>query len=149
MKIKLVTTCLFSIAMTVSAAAYAAEYCQCVKYVKNRVGDQSSAGDATNMDGYLKKNGYRLVDLNYDMPKNKDVIIFRYYYRNGFDKRYGHVGLVSHAYKNSNSSISLGLISANMRTSNEYPEAGCTNVSGKMINIPKNKFSAVAVYRKY
>lgn len=149
MKMKLVTACIFSITMAMSAASYAAEYCQCVKYVKNRVGDQSSAGDATNMDGYLKKNGYRLVDLNYDTPANKDVIIFRNYYGRGFDRTYGHVGLVSHAYKNSDSSISLGLISANMRTSNEYTEHGCTNVSGKMINIPRNKYGAVAVYRKY
>lgn len=160
MKLKFLTSIILASALTLPMVSYAYNACQCVGYIKNRVGDQSSAGNAHEMDGYLQKNGYYRINLNQDMPRNKDIVIIRTNYGRGYNSTYGHVGIVSSASGQAGSTIYVDLVSANMndtaftqrrKPNAKYPERsewGCDNVSGNILTISPNDYSKVAVYRR-
>lgn len=158
MKMKFVTTGILVTALSLPIFAHAYHACQCVGYIKNRIGDQSSAGNAYQMRNYLEKNGYHQIDLNSDIPKNKDIIVIRREYGHGYDRNYGHVGIVSSASGSSGSNISVDLVSANMNNTANNPNAyrkhaerseyNCDNVSGSVLNIMPSEYDKVEVYRR-
>lgn len=160
MKMKFIATATLATLFAFPMVSHAYQACQCVEYIKNRVGDQRPAGNAHEMDGYLQRNGYRLVNLNHDAPRNKDIVIIRRGFGGIYNTTYGHVGIVSSATGSAGSTFQIQMVSSNMnntawtgqRKSNpNYPERseyGCDNVSGNVLTVSPSKYSQVAVYRR-
>lgn len=160
MKTKFIATSVLATVFAFPMMSHAYHACQCVEYIKNRIGDQRPAGHAYYMDNYLKRNGYSLVDLNSDVPRNKDIVIIRRGFGSGYDATYGHVGIVSSATGYAGSTFQIDLVSSNMnntawsgqpKPNPRYPERseyGCDNVSGNILTVSPSKYNQVAVYRR-
>lgn len=160
MKMNFLTSSILAATLALPMVSHAYYACQCVEYIKNRVGDSSPAGHAYYMDNYLQKNGYRRVDLKNDVPRNKDIVIIRREYGRGYNRTYGHVGIVSSANGQAGSNIYVDMVSANMNNTAdskrpkpnpkfaERSEWRCDNVSGNVLNISPSDYSNVAVYRR-
>lgn len=159
MKLNFLTNTILASVLALPMVSHAYYACQCVEYIKNRVGDPSPANHAHLMDNYLQKNGYRKIDLTNDTPRNKDIVIIRTTFGRGYNRTYGHVGIVSSATRQTGS-ISVDLVSSNMndtastqkpKSNPKYPERSewkCDNVSGNILTIYPSDYNKVAVYRR-
>jgi len=137
MKIKLavISVALFSTSMT--TPLYAASYCECVDYVRNRLQDNLGVTGAKAKRGNAYTWGSNLVSLGLKWagtPRNGlaqagDVVIFQPSYGGGINKKYGHIAFVEKAYYNPNNKTwTLTYFGANQGGSLRS-DANCSNVS--------------------
>jgi surface antigen len=105
-----------------ASPAQAADFCQCVEYVKRRFGLQGAVGNAKDMIYSLPKLGFRQISS----PQNGAVVIMQPSFP-GADKTYGHVGVVE-SIQTSGSQVRITVRSAN-QIGNVFTELNCYNVS--------------------
>lgn len=122
--------------------------CQCIDYVKNRLGI-SDKGSANQYGPVLEKYGYILQDISRDnLPQKYDIIIYHADYGGGVDAVNGHIGMVASSSL-VGSAIRVNVVAANngkAYKNREKTEYGCNNVSimtSKALNVRK-----VSVYRR-
>ena len=122
-----------------------AVFCQCVKYISNRVDGSGPTGNANVMDSWLYSKGYYPVSFSAsNLPRNKDIVQFKNGVH-GTNSKYGHVGMIATAQK-VGSSIKVTVVGANQGGS-IWTEYGCNNVS--MLNISSlNTGGNVVIWRK-
>lgn len=119
--------------------------CQCVKYVKNRIGDKTSAGNAKDMGPYLIKNGYTRI---YSAPRRRDIVIFNPRFGHGFNPYYGHVAVITSAKVSKVGDITVNMVGANMHLPHERTEHYCNNVSNASVVVTPEEKRYVEFYRK-
>ena len=122
-----------------AAPAQAADYCQCVDYVKRRFGITSAVGNAKDMIYSLPNLGFRQVSS----PQNGAIVIMQPSFP-GADKKYGHVGIVD-TLRTSGSQVFVSVRSAN-QAGNRFSEFNCNDVSVWSPGTPVNGRSDVSFW---
>jgi hypothetical protein len=105
-----------------ASPAQAADFCQCVEYVKRRFGITVAVGNAKDMIYSLPNLGFRRVSS----PQNGAVVIMQPSFP-GANKTYGHVGIVQ-SVRTSGSQVFISVRGAN-QSGNRSTEFNCYNVS--------------------
>jgi hypothetical protein len=106
-----------------AATPSAAQFCQCVEYVKNKFHLSGSAGQAKNMGPYLQARGF----VKLTVPRPGEVIIMQ----PGFhtNSSAGHVAIIQTVVEtNKGKSWKITVRGANQPGS-RWIEANCTDVS--------------------
>jgi len=105
-----------------ASPSHAANFCQCVGYVKNRFGITVAVGNAKDMIHSLPRLGFTRVNS----PQAGAVVIMQPSFR-GSDPTYGHVGIVERT------SVRNGSTFLTVRGSNQggrwFTESNCYNVA--------------------
>jgi surface antigen len=122
--------------------AQAADYCQCVEYVKRVAGIPASdaPGNAKDMGSYLQSHGWTRVNS----PQVGAISILGTSFPNS-DPNWGHVGIVSNVRTSGNNTY-ISLRAANQ--GGRETEANCYDVNTWAISTPVNGRGDVAFYVK-
>jgi hypothetical protein len=105
-----------------ASPAQAADFCQCVEYVKRRFGITVAVGHAKDMIYSLPNLGFRKVSS----PQNGAVVIMQPSFP-GADRTYGHVGIVE-SIQTTGSQVRIRVRGAN-QSGTQFTELNCRNVS--------------------
>jgi surface antigen len=103
-----------------AAPANAAEFCQCVIYVKNRLGISVAMGDAKNMIYSLPNQGFRQTPE----PVVGSVVVMQPSFP-GSDGTYGHVGFVASV----DGAGRIAVQGSNQGNGGNSTDANCNNVN--------------------
>jgi len=110
-----------SIVSVTVAPGQAADYCQCVEYVKRQFGLQGAVGNAKDMIYSLPNLGFGRTT-----PQVGAIVIMQPSFP-GADGTYGHVGIVD-GIRSANGKTYITVRAAN-QAGNRFVEANCTDVS--------------------
>lgn len=117
--------------------------CQCVGYIKNRLGITGSTANAKDWGPILLARGFYEVSE----PQNKDIAVMQPDF--GVDRTYGHIAMVGTVNYNSAGTLMVDFVGANQGSNRPIPyEYGCNNVSWWLVTITPQKREHVKFYRR-
>jgi hypothetical protein len=128
-----------------SAVDYTEKSCQCVQYVKRRLGYNDGTIHADTWGSALICKGF----LSQSTPTNKDIMLINRTYGHGINATSGHVALVVSATESADKkSFVITFINTNWGSGTSSKECGCTNVTTNAMTILKTAIgSTVFFYR--
>lgn len=114
---------LLSIMLPQVQPAMAAKWCDCVEYVKAKIGTKDAVGHAKDMGSWLKRKNWRESST----PTVGAIVVMQPSFP-GADTTYGHVGFVSSVRAQGNKWV-ITVRGANQWSGgNPYTDGGCNNV---------------------
>lgn len=121
--------------------SYAAGFCQCVEYVKNRFGITAPVGNAKDMVNTLPRFGFTRISE----PQAGAVVVMQPSFP-GSDPTYGHVGIVEGVqYVNGQTKIS---VRSSNQIGSKFSDANCSNVTVIGFGTAVNGRSDIAFLQK-
>jgi surface antigen len=125
--------------LLVAPPSQAADYCQCVEYVKRTFGITSAVGNAKDMIYSLPNLGFNRISS----PQPGAVMVMQPSYR-GAHPTYGHVGIIERV-DNRNGNTYITLRAAN-QSGNQFTERNCNDVTVIGFATPVNGRSDVSYW---
>lgn len=122
------------------------KFCQCVAYIKNKLGITRSTANAKDW-GVGRKyipDGYYEVST----PQRKDIIVLQPSFGQGVHTTYGHIAFVYNTYDNGNGTYNVEVAGTNQGNRFPFPaECGCNNTSYLTYTVNNNNKGAINYYR--